>query len=136
MHAFPILIILSVAACNSVRDREVTVDNTDQVLQEIGQSRDLTPEEAQLVTAYVVRHSLGLTLGVASDATLPATVGDIIDSQRAFVAQLEAQERERAAAPSASNCAPGRRFDQASRMALSVREETQKRSTGWRHVDC
>lgn len=98
MRASLILVAtLLVVACSSIRDREVTAENSEQVLRDIAQSRELTPEEAQLVAAYVARNRIGATLGMATDATLPATIGQSIERQRAFVARLEEQERQRAA---------------------------------------
>lgn len=40
---------LFIIGCSTIRDREVTAENTEEVMRELGQSRDVTPEEAQLV---------------------------------------------------------------------------------------
>lgn len=82
------LVIAPLAVGCSVRQKEVTDQNLREVATSIGQSHDLTPEEADLFRTYLVRHALD-----ANNAPLPTTVGAAIDAQRAFKTQLEARER-------------------------------------------
>jgi hypothetical protein len=90
-HAF-------IVGCSTIRDREVTAENTEEVMRELGQSRDVTPEEAQLVVGYLARQRIGEAFGRDQEGMLPATVAQMIERQRLFVQEAAAREQERAAA--------------------------------------
>lgn len=86
-------VVMSTSGC-SIRRKEISEANMREVLTSVEQNNDLTPEEANLLKAYLIRHALN-----AASAPLPVTVGDAITKQRTFVAELEAREQaERAAA--------------------------------------
>lgn len=90
--------MLAITACTSVRDAEITAENQEEVLRRIRESHDVTPEEAELVGQYLVRSRLGAALGgIGADATLPATVAQIIERQRAFRDEMARREQEREA---------------------------------------
>lgn len=50
VHPLVLSVLLAhvcIIGCSTIRDREVTAENTEEVMRDLGQSRDVTPEEAR-----------------------------------------------------------------------------------------
>ncbi len=88
---------LELSACKKSFKREVvTEQNIEQIAQRIGSAEGVTPDEARLFAAYIVRHKLAqvFVAGQPNPAPLPATVQEAIDRQRVFAASLAEQDRQ------------------------------------------
>ncbi len=128
-------LVLVALGCNSIRDREVRTENVDEVLAELRQSNDVTPEEATLFGAYVVRSRLAQSLGAETDATLPATVEQMIERQRAFNAELEARERLREAEEAREREAARLAIEQRNAEIEALRASIPAHVTAMRYVE-
>lgn len=84
-------VILS--ACSSVKNTVVREDNVQEVMETLGKSDALTEEEFALVGLYALRAEMGGKFGVDTKDMYPATVKEIIERQRAFIAAKEEEER-------------------------------------------
>ncbi len=92
-------LLLICSACTNIKSQKVTDENKDKLVREIGTSKDLTDEERQLLTGYMLRQNLsGLLLSDKPSLPTGETIGKMIEDQRNWVAQEtreEAAEREK-----------------------------------------
>jgi len=88
-------VLLSVyPSCTNVKNQKVTDENEDKLISEIATSKDLTDDERQLLTGYMVRQNLsGVLQGGKPSIPAGKTVGEMIDDQRRWVAQNAEEER-------------------------------------------
>jgi F0F1-type ATP synthase beta subunit len=88
-------VLLSVSpSCVNVKDQKVTNENKDKLISETATSKDLTDDERQLLTGYMVRENLsGILQGGKPSIPGGKTVGEMIDDQRRWVARNEEEER-------------------------------------------
>lgn len=90
--------LLLLFACKASKKEEtITESNTTQIVRTLQQSHDVTPEEAQLVTAYLARRELAKTLAPDNVPPLGKSVREIIAAQRAWKAEQELAEARRQA---------------------------------------
>jgi len=85
---FGVCCLLLLVACGSVKDLRFTKDNTENVMEKVRKSRDLTGEEVQLLLAATMRNAF-------EQGTFEGkTVGQVIKEQRKLTQDAEAREKE------------------------------------------
>lgn len=90
-------------ACTKARDKKFTDENSDKILKEIGESKDVTGEERELFLGYMVRHGIADAFA-GKDVKVPAgrSFADIVSEQRAWLETERARAaREKALAAKA-----------------------------------
>ena len=98
MRLFNLLLLCSLllvcSSCTNIKSKRVTDENKDQLLSQIATSKDLTDEERQLLTGYMVRQNLS-SMFQGAKPTVPTgkTIGEMIEDQRKWVAQTEQAEK-------------------------------------------
>lgn len=93
---------LFLAACNSAKNTPIpqNVENMDALKPAM---EDLSPEERDLVAAYILRHTVGAQMrglmGGGDSSGIPSgmTIGKAIEEQRKFLADQKAEEAKQAA---------------------------------------
>lgn len=83
-----LVVLLFLFGCNNAKDMKFTSMNTDEVLQKIKTSNDLTGEEIGLLTGAMMRYTL------TNKSLEGKRVKDIIAEQKQIVAETEAKEKE------------------------------------------
>lgn len=84
------------SGCSGTKGQKITEKNKDRIMEQIKDSKDLTVGEVQLLQGYMLRS--GLTGG--DPLPVGKTIGELIEDQRKFVADLnkkDAEEKERVA---------------------------------------
>lgn len=81
-------VFLLVLGCNNAKDLKFTGKNTDEVLEKIKMSKDLTGEEIGLLTGALMRYTL------TSKSLEGKKVKEIIAEQKQIAAEAEAKEKE------------------------------------------
>lgn len=90
--------MMALASCAKGQQEEtITETNATKMVKVLNTSNEVTPEEAQLVTAYLARRELAKTLAPDNVPPLGKTVREIISAQRAFQAEQELAEARRQA---------------------------------------
>ncbi len=85
--------LLISSSCTNLKNERVTEENKDKILSEVSTSKDLTDEERQLLTGYVMRQSLANVFqGGKPGLPTGKTVREMIEEQRKWVAQEKAEE--------------------------------------------
>jgi len=87
---FALIIVFLISGCGSVKSMKFTSDNVQQVMDEIGKSKDLTGEEHSLLLAAMIRYKMQ-----KSQAFEGKTVSEVIAEQRKLKADYDAQEAEK-----------------------------------------
>jgi hypothetical protein len=93
--------VILLSSCSNVKNKPITEDNKDKILDQIKNSKDLTVEEVGLLQAYVLRQGMKNAFSGDKNATLlpvGKTIGQVIEEQRKWVAdesQRERQDKER-----------------------------------------
>jgi hypothetical protein len=82
------------SSCTNIKSQKVTDRNKEKLLTEISTSRDLTDEERELLTGYMVRQNLSAVLQ-GGNPSIPTgkTIGEMIEDQRKWVAQNAQEEK-------------------------------------------
>lgn len=82
------------SSCANLKSTKVTDENKDKIMNEISTSKELTSEERQLLTGYIVRENLS-SVFKNGKPSIPTgkTVGEMIEDQRKWIAQ-NAEEEE------------------------------------------
>jgi hypothetical protein len=81
-------VFLLILGCNNAKDLKFTGKNTDEVLEKIKKSKDLTGEEIGLLTGALMRYTL-------SNKTLEGKrVKEVIAEQKLIAVEAEAKEKE------------------------------------------
>lgn len=81
-------ILLLLLGCNNAKDQKFTGKNTDEVLDKIKKSKDLTGEETGLLMGAMMRYSM------TNQSLEGKRVKDIIAEQKKIAAEMEAKEKE------------------------------------------
>jgi len=71
---------------------KVTETNEQEVLKAVAESKSMTPEEKEMVVGYFMRSKLGGIFGVMPANPLGKTVKQIIEEQKAYVAEEKVKE--------------------------------------------
>lgn len=88
-------VVLAVAGCGSnPHSLKITEANKDSFMEELKDSKGLTVEEVGLLTSLQMRRAAAKALGGTDVVMVGKTVGDVINDQRAFVADAEAKQKE------------------------------------------
>ena len=86
-----------IAGCSNVKNKKITEQNKDKILDEIKNSRDLSVEEVGLLQAYMIRQSVKDAFpGDKDSSLLPVgkTIGQVIEEQRRWAADESERERQ------------------------------------------
>jgi len=89
-----VCIAITLISCAGTKGIKITDKNKDSILQTVTQSKSLTQEEKQLVTAYLMRSKLGGLFGIAPANPVGKTIGQIIDEQKAYMAKEKLKEEQ------------------------------------------
>ncbi|HWW15386.1 MAG TPA: hypothetical protein VN310_12055 [Candidatus Dormibacteraeota bacterium] len=86
-------LLLVCSSCTNLKSQKVTDENKDKLISEIATSKDLTDEERQLLSGYIVRQNVS-SIFQGGKPSIPAgkTIGEMIEDQRKWVAQQTKQE--------------------------------------------
>lgn len=91
------VVVAVIVGCSNVKNKKITEQNKDKILEELKNSKDLTVEEVGLLQAYMIRQ--GVTSALSGDKNanlLPTgkTIGQVIEEQRKWVADENERERQ------------------------------------------
>jgi len=89
-----IFLIVLLSSCSGVKGTKVNAENESEVLSSVGQSKSLTQEEKELVAAFFMRSKMGGMFGIKEAKAEGKTIGQIIEEQRAYVAEEKAKEEK------------------------------------------
>ncbi len=82
-------------ACTNVKEKKFTTDNTEKLLKEIGESKDVSAEERDLFLAYMIRHGIADAFA-GKDVKVPTgkSFGEMVAEQRAWMEAEKAREKK------------------------------------------
>jgi hypothetical protein len=86
--------VFACSSCSNLKTTKITDENKDKIFSEIAASKDLTADDKEVLTNYIMRQSLAAVFA-GGKPSIPTgkSIGEMLDEQRKWVAEEAEKEQ-------------------------------------------